>query len=298
MTLRTATDASLLDVPSAKSEFRTVNDIELHVVTAGDEDDPLVVLLHGFPEFWYSWHRHVDSLVEAGYRVLVPDQRGYNHSEKPDGIRPYRLPELSRDIVELVDTEGRDSAHLVGHDWGATVAWDVALRHPDTVDRLGILNVPHPSAFYRTILSNPRQLLRSWYILFFQLPRIPEWFGTRRDYGAWVSALRDQSKPGTFTEEDFSRYRVAWSRKGVCNAMLNWYRAMVRHAEDPPRERVTSPTMVIWGEEDHALVPELAPKSVEYCEDGRLERFPNATHWVHHEYPDRVTDLLLDHLGE
>jgi pimeloyl-ACP methyl ester carboxylesterase len=290
-----ATDASLLDDPDIASEYRTVNGVRLHVVAAGDPDDPLVVLLHGFPEFWYGWHRSIEPLVEAGYRVLVPDQRGYNRSEKPEGTRAYRASELSGDVVELIASAGRDAAHVVGHDWGAAVAWDVALRHPDSVDRLGILNVPHPAVFKRTLRSDPRQMLKSWYVFFFQLPRLPEWLHRRGDFRPLVWGLQS-SKPGTFTERDLDRYRAAWDRERGVTGMVNWYRALFRHPEEPPRERINAPTLVIWGEGDKYLLPKMAPESIEYCEDGRLERIPEGTHWVHHEHPKRVTELLVEHL--
>ena len=295
-TARPRTDASVLDVPSAESTCREVNGVDLHVVAAGDPDDPLVILLHGFPEFWYGWRGQVAPLVDAGYRVLVPDQRGYAGSEKPAGVRPYRLSELSGDVVDLVGTEGGGSAHVVGHDWGALVAWDLARRHPRLVDRLGVVNGPHLTAFRETLRSNPDQMRRSWYAAYFQIPRLPEWTAKRRDFAFWVRALRDAS-PGTFTHADVERYREAWGREGAPTAMVNWYRALVRYPDDPPRERVTVPTLIVWGEDDRALVPGLARRSLDYCERGRLERFPDATHWVHHEYPERVAGLLVEHLG-
>lgn len=290
------TAAAVLDDLSAESTFRTVNGVELHVAAAGDPDDPLVVLLHGFPEYWYGWHNQIPPLVDAGYRVLVPDQRGYNRSQKPESVGSYRLPELSRDVRELIRSEGRESAHVIGHDWGAAVAWDLALRHPSTVDRLAILNVPHPSAFLEALRSTPEQLLRSWYVLFFQLPRVPEWFLRRNGYGGLERALRDSSADGTFSDEDIALYRRSWEHDGALTGMLNWYRAAVRYRDRPPRERVDQPTLIVWGDGDAALVPELAPRSVQYCADGRLERFPGRTHWLHHEAPTEVAELLLDHL--
>ena len=296
MTSQTNTNAPLPKVSSAESTHRSVNNVNLHVVTAGDPDDPLVVLLHGYPEFWYGWYQYIEPIVNAGYRVLVPDQRGYNRSDKPDGSRHYRVSKLSTDIAELIESENPDSAHVVGHDWGAAVAWDLALRHPDTVDRLGIINVPHPTVFEETLKSNPRQMRKSWYMFFFQLPRIPEWYQRRRNFQQLADALND-SKDGAFTDEDIDWYRTAWKREEALTGMINWYRALLRHSEDPPKEQVEAPTLVIWGEEDDYLLSEMASKSVEYCEDGRLERFPNATHWIHHEYPERVVDLIVDHIG-
>lgn len=170
MASQPSTNAPLPDVSSAEITFRDVNNITLHAVTAGDSDVPLVVLLHGFPEFWYQWRHYVEPFVDAGYRVIVPDQRGYNHSDKPDGVRAYRISELSGDIVDLIATEDHETAHVVGHDWGAAVGWDLALRHPDTVDQLGIINVPHPAVFKQVLTPNLTQLRKSWYMFFFQLP--------------------------------------------------------------------------------------------------------------------------------
>ncbi len=289
-------NAPLPDLPSVESTFRDVNGVSLHVVAAGDPDDELVVLLHGFPEFWYGWSHCIEPFVDAGYRVLVPDQRGYNRSEKPAGIHHYRLPELSGDIVELVGTEDHESAHVIGHDWGAGIGWDLALRHPESVDRLGIINVPHPTVFEETLRSNLTQLRKSWYMLFFQLPRVPEWSLRRNDYDHWVSSMRENARPGTFSETDFERYRRAWEQEGALTAMINWYRALLKHRENPPRECVTAPTQILWGERDQVTVPEMAAQSLDYCEDGSLERFPDATHWILHEYPDRVIEQLLDHL--
>lgn len=295
MSSKTAIHSSVSNVPSTETLFYDVNDITLHVVGAGDEDAPLVVLLHGAPEFWYGWRHHISRFVDAGYRVLVPDQRGYNRSDKPDGTRPYRVRELSGDIVDLIGSTGHESAHVVGHDWGAVVAWDLALRHPETVDRIGVINGPHPLVFEQTLTSNLRQLRKSWYIFFFQLPWIPEWYASRNNF-QWLVDVLESSKGGTFTAEEIEYYQGAWRQAGALTGMINWYRALFRHSDDPPQERVAAPTLVIWGERDSYLIPEMAPKSVKYCDDGGLERFPDATHWVHHEYPDRVNNLLVDHL--
>lgn len=290
------TDASILSLSGATSTSRTVNGVRLHAVTAGDADGPLVVLLHGFPEFWYTWREQIEPLVEAGYRVVVPDQRGYNLSEKPQGVRAYQLRDLSRDIVDLIASEGRETAHVVGHDWGGVVAWDLALRFPDVVDRLAVVNAPHPVAFRQQLASNPEQLQRSWYGLYFQLPWLPERLSRYDDFRALERGLRETALPGTFTDEDLTHYRRAWEQEGALTGMLNWYRAIVRHPPDPPRDRLEQPTLVVWGEQDEALVPELGLASVQFCERGRLERLPETSHWVPHEEPERTTELLLDHL--
>ncbi|WP_123535812.1 alpha/beta fold hydrolase [Halosimplex salinum] len=292
----TATDATLLDFPSVESTRHTVNDVDLHVVRAGDPDDTMVVLLHGFPDFWYGWRHQIPALAEAGYYVVAPDQRGYNLSEKPRGIDAYRMRELSRDIVDLVAAEGRESAHVVGHDWGAAVAWDLALRYPDTVDRLGIINVPHPSVMRRTLRSNPRQLVRSWYMFAFQIPLLPEAVLGRGDAQGVVDLLEGSANPGAFTEADVAYYRDAWQRQGAIRGAVNWYRALIRRPDEPPRETVKAPTLVVWGDEDVALLPKMANESIGHCSDGILERIPWASHWVHDEEPGRVNDALLAHL--
>jgi len=296
------TDAGLIDVPSAESTYRTVDGVDLHVVTAGEPGDPLVVLLHGFPDFWYGWRHQLPALVEAGFRVLVPDQRGYNLSDKPQALSAYRMGRLSGDVATLVASEDEDedgnqeTAHVVGHDWGAAVAWDLSVRFPDVVDRLGIVNVPHPTVMERTLKTNPRQLLRSWYMFYFQVPGLPEWFLSRDDAAGVASVLRSSSNPGAFTDTDLQHYRQAYRRPGAARGPVNWYRALFRRRDDPPRERVEAPALVIWGDQDDALLPEMADRSLDYCVDGRLERFPDASHWVHREEPERVNEVLLTHL--
>jgi len=294
----TATDATLLDLPSAESTRHTVNGVDLHVVTAGEPSNPMVVLLHGFPDFWYGWRHQIPALVDAGYYVVVPDQRGYNLSEKPRPLDAYRMRELSGDVAELIEAENRDDAHVVGHDWGAAVAWDLALRHPSRVDHLGIVNVPHPSVMRRTIMTNPRQLVRSWYMFFFQLPVVPEAVLGRDDARGVLDVLAGSANPGAFTDDELAHYRDAWRRQGAIRGAVNWYRALVRRRDDPPRETVEAPTLVVWGDEDVALLPGMASESVGYCTDGHLERVPWASHWVHDEEPERVNDALVGHLKD
>lgn len=288
------TDASILDAPDVRSETRRADGVDLHVVVAGPEDGPLVVALHGFPDFWYSFRHQIPALVEAGYRVLVPDQRGYNLSDAPSGLAAYRRSRLSADVAALIRSEGRDSAHVVGHDWGANVAWDLALRRPSFLDRLVVCNVPHPVVFDRTLRSDLRQLRRSWYVFAFQVPWLPERLLAREDGRGFERILRESAPAGTFTEAEFEHYRAAW-REGSPAAMVNWYRAAARRAESPPRTEVQAPTLICWGEDDVALVPEMAEESLAFCVDGRLERF-DASHWVHIEKRDAVTERVLDHL--
>lgn len=274
------------------------NGIRLHAVEAGPEDGPLLILLHGFPEFWYGWRHQIGPLAEAGFRVLVPDQRGYNRSDKPPGLSAYRLDTLARDVVGLIDDAGRDRAAVAGHDWGGVVAWWLGIHHPGRLARLALLNIPHPWVMRRTLRENAKQRKKSLYMLFFQLPWLPERALRKDDWALAVKTLRATSRPGTFTDEDLTRYREAWAQPGALTGMLSWYRAALRR---PPRLepslRVTVPTLLLWGARDRALLSDMAPLSIDLCDDGRLVTFEEATHWVQHEEPDRVNGLLVDFFG-
>jgi pimeloyl-ACP methyl ester carboxylesterase len=276
----------------------STNGIRLHVVAAGPEHGPLVILLHGFPEFWYCWRHQIGPLAQSGYRVWAPDQRGYNTSDKPPGRSAYRLDALADDVLGLIDAADRRQATIIGHDWGGAVAWRLASRHPERLDRLVILNVPHPQVFKTMLYRSPRQTLRSWYIFAFQLPRLPEWFARRHDWRAMVDGLRQSSRPGTFSDADLERYREAWSKPGAFTAMVNWYRAALwgnRGLTEP--ERITTPTLMIWGVHDRFIGREAAAMSIELCANGQLVSIEEATHWVQHEEPQRVNQLIEEFLG-
>jgi pimeloyl-ACP methyl ester carboxylesterase len=281
-----------------ESVYVETNGVRLHTVQAGPDDGPLVVLLHGFPEFWYGWHDQLRPLANAGYRVVVPDQRGYNLSDKPDGVDAYHLDELAADVVGLVDALGAETAYLVGHDWGAAVAWWVALHHPERVEKLCVANVPHPHVFSRSLRRHWDQRLRSWYVLFFQLPVVPELLSRFHGWDVLVRTMRRTSLPGTFTVADFERYREAWNQPGAFRAMVNWYRAIVRARPRPRQTRVTVPTLVIWGAQDQFLRKSMARESVDLCDDGRLMLCEDATHWVHHEEPVRVAEAIVEFFAE
>ena len=270
--------------------------VRLHLVEAGPADGPLVLLLHGFPESWAAWRHQIPALAAAGYRVWAPDQRGYNRSEAPPEVGAYALDTLADDVLALLDEAGAARARIVAHDWGALVAWHLALRDPDRVERLAVLNVPHPVAFRRFLKRPSGQWLRSWYVAFFQLPALPE-VALRR---LGTRALRRTSAPGTFSDATLARYRRAWARPGRARGMLNWYRALVRHRPDRVEGGATvrPPTLVVWGDADVALDARLAERSVELCADGRLVTLPGVSHWVQHEAPDRVNAELLAFLGE
>ncbi|WP_281194223.1 alpha/beta fold hydrolase [Halorubrum sp. F4] len=281
-------------VPGTSRAIET-NGVRLHIVEAGPENGKLLVLLHGFPEFWYGWNETIAPLANAGYRVVVPDQRGYNLSEKPPDVADYRIDELARDVVGLIDAYGREEAAVAGHDWGAAVGWWLALHHADRVSELVAVNVPHPTVFERALRNSWRQRRKSWYVLAFQIPRLPEAVARAGNWRIGVRTLRETSDPGTFGEDDFRRYRRAWNREGAFEAMVNWYRAIVRERPEPATSRVEVPTLVIWGADDPFLEKRLAGESVDHCADGRLLTIDDATHWVIHEDPHRVAKAVADH---
>ncbi|MDX2163292.1 MAG: alpha/beta hydrolase [bacterium] len=277
------------------------NGVTLHVVQAGPKDGEPVILLHGFPEFWYGWHKQIDALAQAGFRVTAPDQRGYNLSSKPSAVEAYRVRELVADIIGLIDVLGYETVNLVGHDWGGVVAWTLAMRHPERFKKLGILNIPHPSVFARTLRTDRRQQLKSWYTVFFQLPLLPEWLLTGGDANGAALLMFNSSNPGTFTDADIAEYVKAWKRPGAMTGMLNWYRAvgrkpdsMLSRTDDKRDTRIHMPTLMIWGTNDIALDASMAQPSIDMCDDGRLVTFSDAGHWIAHEKPEEVNRLLID----
>jgi pimeloyl-ACP methyl ester carboxylesterase len=271
-----------------------VDGVALHFVAAGAGKP--VVLLHGFPEFWYGWRRQIGPLADAGFRVVALDQRGYNTSGKPRDVAAYRLDVLADDVVGVLDSIGCERAAVVGHDWGGIVAWWVAARRSERVERLAVLNAPHPLVFRKLLTGSLRQLLKSWYTFYFQVPWLPERLFAVRDGALLKRAMRRSSRPGAFSEADLDAYAEAWSRPGAMTAMINWYRAAMRGGPTTSEARVSVPTMIIWGARDHALDRRLAEMSLAQCDQGALEFIEEATHWVQHEEPERVNQRLLDFL--
>jgi pimeloyl-ACP methyl ester carboxylesterase len=271
------------------------NGIRLHVVQAGPKSGIPVVLLHGFPEFWYGWRHQIPALVEAGCRVIVPDQRGYNLSDKPNGVKAYNVYTLAKDIVGLIDALGYEKVNLVGHDWGAIVAWVLANQYPERLHRLSIMNAPHPAVMRRFLRRDFEQIRRSWYVFFFQLPWIPEAGMQRDNWRGAVSALRGSGKIHTFTNEDIEKYKEAWSQPGAMTSMINWYRAVIRHMPKLPDDpRIKVPTLMMWGMKDFALSHRMARPSMDYVDEGNLILFPEATHWVQHDAAEEVNHYLVD----
>jgi pimeloyl-ACP methyl ester carboxylesterase len=267
--------------------FAELSEVRLHYVEEGE--GPLVVLLHGFPEAWFGWRFQIPALAQAGFRVVAPDLRGFNLSSKPKGVSAYELQHVAFDIKELTESLGESSARVAGHDWGGAAAWELAMRHPEVVERLAILNSPHPLRF-RSALRNRHQLKKSWYFGLFQLPWVPEQLLPRDNWAGLKQGFAKDARPGTFTPEDAARYVEAWEQPGAASASVNYYRAAVRRrgAKFLP---IAAPTLVLWGDRDRYLVPELAEPDPVDVPNARVEHF-DASHWLHHDEADAVNRRL------
>ena len=288
---------SALSQPDVQHEVAQVNGIRMHYVTQGTGD--LVVLLHGFPEFWYSWRHQIPALAKH-FRVVAPDLRGYNLTEKPRGVAQYRVNRIAADIVELIHALGHEQAIIIGHDWGGAIAWNLAIFHPDVVRRLIVLNIPHPAAMQRG-LRTLRQLRKSWYIFFFQLPWLPEFLFRAQNYRAIERAFRATTSPeGAFSDADIAAFKEAAARPGALTAAINWYRALLRSPAGflqgmPP---VEAPTLMIWGENDAYLGKELSYDTEQWVPNLLVRYIPNCSHWVQQEQPELVNRFMLDFLAD
>lgn len=274
------------------------NGVRLHLAEIPG-DGPTVLLLHGFPESWRCWKPVMERLAARGHRVVAPDMRGYGDSQKPRGARAYRWDHLTGDILGLVDALGQEQVHLVGHDWGAIVAWMTAMRDPSRFARLAICNVPHPAHFERMALD-PAQLRRSWYIFFFQLPGVPEHMIRRRNWRFLRRALSIDRIPGTHTPEELDAQIKAAAQPGALTSMLNYYRAMIRQGPLAVRRRLRTidiPTLVLWGERDIALGVDYAAPPREWVPNQTVRTFPEASHWIPMDLPDTVAEALADHFA-
>ena len=268
---------------------------------AGPEDGVPVVLLHGFPDFWLGWAPQIRALVEAGARVIIPDQRGYNQSEKPPNIDDYRLPALGGDILDLLDAVGFEDAHLVGHDWGGAVSWWLAQHHPDRLRTVSILNCPHPRVLGKALqFGDLRQMLKSWYIALFQIPGLSEAVVRAGDYGFLKAALAASTREA-FSRRELELYTRAWDRQNAVRSMLNWYRASARAtlqarqtSSTGSREPIRVPMQIIWGENDAALDASLVEPSAALAEEVEIHWLPEAGHWVQRDSPREVNERLVE----
>jgi len=290
--------ASLMleDLGPASSGFeeRTVQsgDVHLRCITAGPPDGPLVLLLHGFPARWSTWRALLPTFAQAGYLAVAPDLRGYGASDRPAGVDSYSVLRILEDVVAILDAFGRERAFVVGHDVGGGVAWALAMAHPQRIERLAILNSVHVVGFERQ-MRKWSQLSKSWYVFFFLLPWIPEWWLSRRDFHFLRHALIADGLSDAAARDLLEGIRP----KGALRAALNWYRASFRDVArkrfDPTR--VDLPTLIVWGDRETHLDPELATPPPGWVTHVRVEHVPEAGHWVHHDAPDKVGALLLSH---
>jgi pimeloyl-ACP methyl ester carboxylesterase len=275
---------------------RTVvsGDVHLRCVTAGPADGPLALFLHGFPARWSTWRGVLPAFARAGYLAVAPDLRGYGASDRPEGVDSYSMVRILEDVIAILDAFGRERAFVVGHDVGGGVAWALAMAHPQRVERLATLNSVHVVGFERQI-RKWSQLSKSWYVFFFLLPWIPEWWLSRRDFRFILRSLMADGLPDAVVRDLVEGIRPA----GALHAALNWYRASFR---DVARKRlvpkkVDLPTLAVWGDRERHLDPELATPPADWVSDVRVEHVPEAGHWVHHDAPDKVSELLLSHAG-
>lgn len=283
--------------------YATVNGIRLHYAESGSGDD-LVLLLHGFPEFWYSWRHQLEALGEH-LHVVAPDMRGYNLSDKPARVEDYKVDVIARDVIGLIDHFGAAKAAVVGHDWGATVSWVVAQRYPERVSKLVVMQVP-PAAVWHANMSL-RQILRSWYMLLFQLPRIPEWMVRRKNMDAIDRTFTDKViRKGSFSPAEIDNYKEALRQPGAITSALNYYRANLgRLAKRPVKtgdgasaqERTRVPTLFIFAEQDFATLPRTVRGVAQHVDAPYREvRIPDSGHWVQNEAADEVNVALIDFL--
>ncbi|BAS58290.1 MULTISPECIES: alpha/beta fold hydrolase [Leptolyngbya] len=278
-------------------QFIEANAIRLHYVTQGEGE--LVLLLHGFPEFWYSWRYQIPALAKH-FKVVVPDLRGYNDSEKPKS--GYDLDTLSTDVRSLIERLGYSRAHIVGHDWGGAIAWRLAQQFPNFIDRLALLSAPHPQRFAKDLLSNLDQLRRSWYVLAFQVPNLPEWLIQLNLREFVRNMFQEQAvRKGAFTQEQIQQYQAALQKPGALAAAVNSYRQLFlsgnwidwMRSPDP----ISVPTLVLWGDEDSILSPKLMDGIEQWISAPfQFKLIPHCGHWIQQEAPQTVNRELLQFL--
>lgn len=288
------------EVAGARHLSVCANNLEFHVAELGSADR-LALCLHGFPECWYSWRYQLPLLAELGFRVWAPDLRGYGGSARPPRVQDYALEHLLHDIAGLIDASGCRRTVLIGHDWGAVIAWYFAMRRLRPLEGLVILNVPHPAVMEQAIWG--KQLLRSWYVLFFQLPWLPEQALAAFDYWPIKAAfVRMSRNPARFSPEVLEVYRNYAAVPGALTAMVNYYRALLRGGAQRQRAlgypRIDVPTLMIWGEADDALGKETTYGTERFVQDLRLHYLPGVSHWVQQEAPERVNAILQSWLRE
>lgn len=280
-------------------DYAQIGSVNLHYATAGN-GEKLILLLHGFPEFWYSWRHQIADLSDE-FTVVAPDMRGYNLSDKPENISDYKMEKLVDDVTGLINHFGRKQAFVVGHDWGAGVAWAVASKHPEYVEKLIALQVP-PTAVWKKNQSL-KQFLVSWYMFFFQIPKLPEWLLSQNNYQGLADGLRKSTaEKGVFSDEEIAEYKKAWNEDNALTSSLNYYRANIlsrMFSSQNQDFKITVPTLFIFGEQDQAILPETV-QGIEEFIDAPFEEMhvPESGHWVQQEAPEAVTAMIRDFINK
>jgi len=291
----------LPDAPPLVYRPVSANGLRFRVAEAGT-GEPLALCLHGFPELAYSWRHQLPLLADLGFTAWAPDLRGYGGTARPSQLSDYAIEILLDDVAGLIEASGRRDVVLIGHDWGAVLAWLFAIRRPGVIRRLVIMNVPHPAVFERGI-RRPRQLLRSWYVFLFQLPWLPERLLTARGARMVRDAFRGMAvHKERFPDEVLDVYAEAALQPGAATAMIHYYRALLRGGGARRQRKLgyptlTTPTLMIWGLQDRALGRELTDGTERFVADLTLHRIEDASHWVQQDVPERVNELLRDWLG-
>jgi pimeloyl-ACP methyl ester carboxylesterase len=277
---------------------KVIHGLSLHIVEAGEPGNPLLILLHGFPEFWWAWRKQITPLAQAGFHVVVPDMRGYNLSDAPQEVEAYAIDTLAADVVAIADAFGAERFHLVGHDWGAVVGWWVAANYAEHLNRVVLMDGPHPDILSKQALRHPTQALRSSYVAFFQLTWLPEATLGAFDFKGLRTMMEGSGRSDAFEPGAFDRYTEAWAHPGSLTAMINYYRALRTRKTNSKPARVVSPTLILWAENDPALERHVAEASLELCDRGQLEIIKGATHWLHLEEPAQINRHIIDFLHD
>ena len=270
--------------------------IALHYAEMGPEDGPLVILLHGFPDNCLGWRHQMPDLAKAGFRVIAPDQRGYGLSGKPRGVKAYDLDELAEDVVALGRHFGEEKLRVVGHDWGASVAWWLCSTRADKMEKAAMINAPHPAIWKHAMYADKVQRKKSRYVKMFRLRGIPEWMMRRKNYAGLIEALEGSAREGAFDKEEWAHYRRAWSEPKALTSMIHWYRALLKKELPAEPPRIETPVLLIWGEKDQFGDVSLAKKSIALCERGGTLFFAEGTHWVLREEAASVNPMLVTFL--
>ena len=289
-----------LSSPEIKTIMVEVGELAFEVDCCG-QGGKLALCLHGFPENSFSWRKQLPVLADMGFKVWAPNLRGYGNSPKPSKVSDYSVDKLLHDIVGLIDASDSDELTIIAHDWGGILAWIFASRELRPLTKLVILNCPHPVAFKSGM--NLRQFLMSWYMYFFQIPYLPEWYFGRNN-AMPIRRLFEKTSVNSemFPPEVTEVYRKHAAQDGALTSMINYYRALFRY---PPRmhginqepRKITTPTCLIWGEQDVALSKHLALKTVEFVDNSQTRFIPNGSHWIQQDCPDEVNEIMTEFLS-